>query len=272
MAALPNGKTKHLFSFLLGAFLLQFTIGAQWVHQLIASLLAYAIFILFPRSISKLLVPLMIVLYLTLGHLHRQYVNYLGWDLDFTGPHMVLTIKLYSIAWNLWDGEVREKLQRRQERERNRRMAELNYEREKCKQGQERQEHMARRRGGDVAPLCSLRRPAALCSHVCVRVRVCGSTLTPFSPGPRRRQPHREPRHRQVCPLRPPGHALAARVPRVHFLLQQRPCGPVLRVQHLQKRGGRHAVVHEGRQGEGEDSKSGVSRGGQEGLKATSAT
>ena len=29
MASLPYGKTKHLFSFLLGAFLLQFTLGVQ---------------------------------------------------------------------------------------------------------------------------------------------------------------------------------------------------------------------------------------------------
>ncbi|GMI34362.1 hypothetical protein TeGR_g1118, partial [Tetraparma gracilis] len=105
-ASLPYGRLKHLFSFLLGAFLLQFAIGAQWVHHLLASSLAYLMLLLLPRSLSKRLVPLMIVAYVTLGHLHRQYVNYLGWDLDFTGPHMVLTIKLYSLAWNLWDGEV----------------------------------------------------------------------------------------------------------------------------------------------------------------------
>jgi len=46
------------------------------------------------------------MLYITVGHLHRQYINYLGWDMDFTGPQMVLTIKLYSLAYNLYDGEV----------------------------------------------------------------------------------------------------------------------------------------------------------------------
>ncbi|GMH83219.1 hypothetical protein TrST_g5133 [Triparma strigata] len=105
MAALPYGKTKHLFSFLLGAFLLQFTLGVQWIHQLIASLTAYFLFLVLPRKVTKTVVPTFIVLYCVLGHLHRQFVNYLGWDLDFTGPHMVLTIKLYSIAWNLYDGE-----------------------------------------------------------------------------------------------------------------------------------------------------------------------
>ena len=33
MAALPYGRLKHLFSFLLGAFLLQFVLGKQWIHQ-----------------------------------------------------------------------------------------------------------------------------------------------------------------------------------------------------------------------------------------------
>jgi hypothetical protein len=40
-----------------------------------------------------------------LGHLHRQYISYLGWDLDFTGCQMVLTQKLYMIGYNLYDGE-----------------------------------------------------------------------------------------------------------------------------------------------------------------------
>ena len=40
MLSLPHGKMKHLFSFILGAFLLQFTIGIQWIHQLISSMIA----------------------------------------------------------------------------------------------------------------------------------------------------------------------------------------------------------------------------------------
>jgi len=103
---LPHGKIKHLFSFLLGAFLLQFTIGVQWVHQLITSLVAYVLFLTLPRSVTKTLVPAFAMIYMTLGHLHRQFINYLGYDLDFTGAQMVLTIKLYSIAYNLYDGEL----------------------------------------------------------------------------------------------------------------------------------------------------------------------
>lgn len=106
MAALPHGKLRHVFSLVSGAFLLQFTIGVQWIHQLIASVVGYVCFVVLPPKLAKTVVPVFIVVYCVLGHLHRQYVNYLGWDLDFTGPHMVLTIKLYSIAWNLYDGHL----------------------------------------------------------------------------------------------------------------------------------------------------------------------
>uniref|UniRef100_A0A7S2HDC5 Uncharacterized protein n=1 Tax=Helicotheca tamesis TaxID=374047 RepID=A0A7S2HDC5_9STRA len=106
MKALPYGKLKHLFSFLLGAFLLQFTIGVQWIHQLVTSLVAYAMFLVLPPSVAKIAVPAWSIFYVSAGHIHRQYINYLGWDMDFTGAQMVLTMKIYSIAYNLYDGYV----------------------------------------------------------------------------------------------------------------------------------------------------------------------
>jgi len=110
MLGLPYGKVKHIFSFLLGAFLLQFTIGVQWIHQLISSLIAYVMFLVLPAETAKTLVPIFTMVYITAGHLHRQYINYLGWDMDFTGPQMVLTMKLYMLAYNLYDGhELRTK-------------------------------------------------------------------------------------------------------------------------------------------------------------------
>lgn len=105
MRMIPYGKQRHIFSFAMGAFLLQFTIGKQWVHQLITSLIAYAMLKTLPAEKAKFWVPMMAMMYMSLGHLHRQYTNYLGWDLDFTGSQMVLTQKLYMIAFNLYDGD-----------------------------------------------------------------------------------------------------------------------------------------------------------------------
>ena len=106
MLTLPHGKVKHIFSFILGAFLLQFTIGIQWIHQLISSLVTYVMFLVLPPKIAKTVVPIFAMGYITAGHLHRQYINYLGWDMDFTGPQMVLTMKLYMLAYNLYDGDL----------------------------------------------------------------------------------------------------------------------------------------------------------------------
>jgi len=106
MAQIPYGTQRHLFSFILGAFLLQFTLGVQWIHQLISSLIAYMMIMILPRKTLKTALPVFAMVYMTLGHLHRQYINYLGWDLDFTGTQMVLTMKLYMIGYNLYDGEL----------------------------------------------------------------------------------------------------------------------------------------------------------------------
>jgi len=105
MQSMPYGKVRHLFSFLLGAFLLQFIIGVQWIHHAITCLVAYVMLAVLPRNVSKTAVPIFIMIYMTGGHLHRQFINYLGWDMDFTGSQMVLTIKLYSLAYNLYDGD-----------------------------------------------------------------------------------------------------------------------------------------------------------------------
>jgi lysophospholipid acyltransferase len=42
--------------------------------------------------------------HLSLSHIFRMLVDYGGWQLDYTGPQMVLVIKLTSFAYNLYDG------------------------------------------------------------------------------------------------------------------------------------------------------------------------
>jgi hypothetical protein len=106
MACLPYGKVRHFFSFILGAFLLQFTLGKQWMHHVVAVVISYVIMLILPAKWAKTAVPTFIMMYCTAGHLHRQFVNYLGWDLDFTGSHMVLAMKLYSLAYNVYDGDL----------------------------------------------------------------------------------------------------------------------------------------------------------------------
>lgn len=106
MHLLPFGPIRHFFNFLFGAFLIQFVVGVQWIHHLITSLTVYLMFMILPRKVNRWLVPTFVMIYCVLGHLHRQYINYLGWDLDFTSFQMVITQKLYTMAYNLYDAEV----------------------------------------------------------------------------------------------------------------------------------------------------------------------
>jgi MBOAT, membrane-bound O-acyltransferase family len=106
MNMLPYGNVRHAYSFLVGCFFCQLTVGSQWVHFLISTLAVYFMLLLLPRKTSATVVPVFVMGYCVLGHLHRQYVDYLGWTLDFTGTQMVLTQKLWMIAYNIFDGEV----------------------------------------------------------------------------------------------------------------------------------------------------------------------
>mmetsp|Transcript_27919 Transcript_27919/g.42954 ORF Transcript_27919/g.42954 Transcript_27919/m.42954 type:complete len:504 (+) Transcript_27919:84-1595(+) len=106
MNLVPYGKAKHAFSFFFGVFLLQFTVGSQWIHQFITSMFCYVMFMILPAKTCKTIVPVFLMLYMTATHLHRQFINYLGWDMDYTSMQMVITIKLYSLAYNLYDGEL----------------------------------------------------------------------------------------------------------------------------------------------------------------------
>ena len=61
------------------------------------------------RALDKhrhIIVFVFMMSYMTASHIYRLYVDYMGWTLDFTGPQMLLTIKLTSLAYSLYDGSV----------------------------------------------------------------------------------------------------------------------------------------------------------------------
>eukprot|EP00523_Entomoneis_sp_CCMP467_P002840 CAMPEP_0168742076 /NCGR_PEP_ID=MMETSP0724-20121128/12850_1 /TAXON_ID=265536 /ORGANISM="Amphiprora sp., Strain CCMP467" /LENGTH=502 /DNA_ID=CAMNT_0008789615 /DNA_START=6 /DNA_END=1514 /DNA_ORIENTATION=- len=106
MNFIPAGKPRHIANILFGVFLMQFTVGVQWMHQLVNAVVTYVMFLVLPRKTAAFAVPAFVMTYCVLGHLHRQYINYLGWDLDFTSSQMVITQKLWMMAYNLYDGDL----------------------------------------------------------------------------------------------------------------------------------------------------------------------
>ena len=101
----PLGNSRHLFSFVFGILILQLVVGVQFAHLLFCSSTSYILLKLLPTNTAKVAVPLFSLLYTVVGHLFNQYTDYMSYNLDYTACQMVLTIKLYSLAFNLSDGK-----------------------------------------------------------------------------------------------------------------------------------------------------------------------
>jgi type IV secretory pathway VirB3-like protein len=98
MNLVPYGLPKH-------AAILQLTIGQQWLHMLVSSTICYIFFVVLSPKRAVVVVPIFVMAYLSMGHLHRMFSSYNKWSLNFTTPQMDATIKLYSLAYNMYDGE-----------------------------------------------------------------------------------------------------------------------------------------------------------------------
>lgn len=106
MHLLPYGNIRHIYSFTTGLVLLQTIWGAHWIHTPITALISYAILRLCPRDVVQRIVPMFLMAYLAIAHLENQYhaTNYFGMEIHFTCSQMILTQKLYMLAYNLHDG------------------------------------------------------------------------------------------------------------------------------------------------------------------------
>ena len=103
MHMLPYGQIRHWFSFISGALLLQVVWDIHWIHTPLTSLIVYGMLRWCPRNQVQKVVPVFIMSYLAVAHFQHQYTvtNYLGLDVYFTCSQMILTQKLYMLAYNL---------------------------------------------------------------------------------------------------------------------------------------------------------------------------
>ncbi|CAB9520578.1 bound O-acyltransferase domain-containing protein 2 [Seminavis robusta] len=106
MHLLPYGRIRHAYSFVVGSFLLQSCWGIHWIHTPVTCLISYAMLRLCPRDKVQQVVPTFVMFYLGMAHFQHQYTvtNVLGLDIYFTASHMILTQKIYMLAYNLHDG------------------------------------------------------------------------------------------------------------------------------------------------------------------------
>ena len=103
---LPGASFKHLMDVVVGISMAQFVLGSGWIHSFISSLITFLLVKFGPPKHAPVLVFVFNMLYMSASHIYRLYVDYMGWTLDFTGPQMLLVIKLTSFAYNYYDGVV----------------------------------------------------------------------------------------------------------------------------------------------------------------------
>ncbi|CAN7998922.1 unnamed protein product [Ixodes hexagonus] len=99
-----TSTTRHLVALGIGLGFGYFCFGYQILHLLVQATIIYGI-ILFssPDHMHKLALVVGMG-YLSITHIMRQIYDYGGYHLDVTGPLMVATQKVTSIAFNLHDG------------------------------------------------------------------------------------------------------------------------------------------------------------------------
>lgn len=99
-----SASVRHAFGLLIGLFFGYFCFGQQAVH--IAGLPAICYIVLRTQNpmIVQRIVMAVALTYLSCIHLHRQYNSSGAYTLDITGPLMIITQKVTSLAFSIHDG------------------------------------------------------------------------------------------------------------------------------------------------------------------------
>nr|BAJ99089.1 predicted protein [Hordeum vulgare subsp. vulgare] len=108
---LPNlPALKHALSIIISIVLCSWTLGQySWVHAVVSSLVTWLLVRLLPPRHAATAVMCWAMGYMSVSHIYRMYIDYMGWHLDFTTPQMILTIKLTSFAFAYADGNIARK-------------------------------------------------------------------------------------------------------------------------------------------------------------------
>ncbi|CCI43023.1 unnamed protein product [Albugo candida] len=106
---IPSATFKHTIDVIVGVLIAQLVLQSAWIHSFITSTITYFLLCTLPPAYAPVCVFIFNFSYLSASHLYRLYVDYMGWTLDFTGPQMLLTMKLTSLAFNYSDGKQSQK-------------------------------------------------------------------------------------------------------------------------------------------------------------------
>lgn len=100
---------RHAFGLSLGLFFGYFCFGQQAIHIAGLPAICYIVIRTQNPEIVQKTVMIVALLYLSCIHLHRMIYDYGSYSLDITGPLMIITQKVTSLAFSIHDGFTREK-------------------------------------------------------------------------------------------------------------------------------------------------------------------
>lgn len=97
-------KVRHTFGLFLGLWMGYFCFGYRALHLAGLPMVCYLVILTQNPSVIHGAVLFTAMLYLSLVHLHRQFFEDSSFGLDISGPLMVITQKVTSLAFSLHDG------------------------------------------------------------------------------------------------------------------------------------------------------------------------
>ncbi|XP_035911896.1 lysophospholipid acyltransferase 1 isoform X2 [Anopheles stephensi] len=103
-----SASTRHAIGLVIGLFFGYFCFGQQAIHIAGLPAVCYVVIRTQNPQIVQRLVMVVALFYLSCIHLHRQYYDYGSYSLDITGPLMIITQKVTSLAFSIHDGFTRE--------------------------------------------------------------------------------------------------------------------------------------------------------------------
>ncbi|CAL8076695.1 unnamed protein product [Calicophoron daubneyi] len=112
--ARTSPRTRALLETIFGLFILSFCFGNQLRVLLLQNTVAYILMLCLPTNrVMAVLVTVWSMFYMSLVHLCRWQYDYGGYTVDISGPVMVQTQRLSSLAFNLADGALIREHERR---------------------------------------------------------------------------------------------------------------------------------------------------------------
>ncbi|XP_074036294.1 lysophospholipid acyltransferase 6 [Leptinotarsa decemlineata] len=95
---------RHAFGLVFGMLIGYFCFGFQAIHLAGLPAVCYVVIITQNAHVMHGMVLIVALIYLSCLHLHRQVYDYGSYGLDISGPLMVITQKVTSLAFSLHDG------------------------------------------------------------------------------------------------------------------------------------------------------------------------